>query len=61
MPPDSLETVRRDINRRLRPILADMPEAEFETLVAGMAEIEWKYLHRDPLDRSVSKELWPPR
>lgn len=40
-----LESIRRDIARRLRPTCADMPEEEFEKMVARMALIEWKHLN----------------
>jgi hypothetical protein len=44
-PPPNLEAVRRDIAQRLRPTCADMPEEEFEKMVARMALLEWKYLN----------------
>ena len=40
-----LEAIRRDIAERLRPTCADMPEEEFEKMVARMALIEWKHLN----------------
>ena len=43
--PMKLESIRRDIARRLRPTCADMPEEEFEKMVARMALIEWKHLN----------------
>ena len=44
-PPTNLESVRRDIAQRLRPTCADMPEEEFEKMVARIALIKWKYLN----------------
>ena len=41
----NLESIRRDIARRLRPSCASMPEEEFEKMVARMALIEWKHLN----------------
>jgi hypothetical protein len=40
-----LESIRRDIAKRLRASCADMPEEEFEKMVARMALIEWKHLN----------------
>ena len=40
----NLESMRRDIAKRLRSSCADMPEDEFETMVTRMALIEWKHL-----------------
>jgi hypothetical protein len=44
-PPTKLESIRRDIAERLRPTCANMPEEEFEKMVARMALIEWKHLN----------------
>lgn len=44
-PPTNLESIRRDIVERLRPTCANMPEEEFEKMVARMALIEWKHLN----------------
>ena len=44
-PPMNLESIRRDIAERLRATCADMPQEEFEKLVARMALIEWKHLN----------------
>ena len=44
-PPTNLQSIRRDIAERLRPTCADMPEEEFEKMVARMALIEWKHLN----------------
>jgi hypothetical protein len=44
-PPTNLESIRRDITERLRPTCANMPEEEFEKMVARMALIEWKHLN----------------
>ena len=41
----NLEAIRRDIARRLRPSCANMPEEEFEKMVARMALIEWKHVN----------------
>jgi hypothetical protein len=43
--PTNLESIRRDIALRLRPSCANMPEDEFEKMVARMALIEWKHLN----------------
>ena len=40
-----LESIRHDIATRLRPSCANMPEEEFEKMVARMALIEWKHLN----------------
>jgi hypothetical protein len=40
-----LESIRRDIAERLRPTCADMPQDEFDKMVARMALIEWKHLN----------------
>ena len=44
-PPTNLKSIRRDITERLRPTCANMPEEEFEKMVARMALIEWKHLN----------------
>jgi hypothetical protein len=41
----NLEALRRDIAKRLRPSCANMPEEEFEKMVARMALIEWKHIN----------------
>lgn len=41
----NLESIRRDIAERLRPSCRNMPEDEFEKMVARMALIEWKHLN----------------
>ena len=41
----NLEAIRRDIAKRLRPSCADMPEEEFDKMVARIALIEWKHLN----------------
>jgi hypothetical protein len=43
--PSNLESIRRDIAERLRPSCLNMPEDEFEKMVARMALIEWKHLN----------------
>jgi hypothetical protein len=40
-----LESIRRDIAERLRPSCLNMPEDEFDKMVARMALIEWKHLN----------------
>ena len=40
----NLESMRRDIAKRLRSSCADMPEEEFDKMVTRMALIEWKHL-----------------
>lgn len=40
----NLESIRRDIAKRLRSSCADMPEEEFDKMVTRMALIEWKHL-----------------
>ena len=42
-PNQGLEATRRKIAERVRPVCADMPEEEFETMVTRMALIEWKH------------------
>jgi hypothetical protein len=44
-PTPNLESIRRDIAERLRPTCANMPEEEFEKMVARMALIEWKHIN----------------
>ncbi|HEV7837723.1 MAG TPA: hypothetical protein VGO75_06615 [Gemmatimonadaceae bacterium] len=41
----NLESIRRDIAKRLRPTCLNMPEEEFEKMVSRMALIEWKHLN----------------
>jgi hypothetical protein len=41
----NLESIRRDIAKRLRPTCADMPQDDFDKMVARMALIEWKHLN----------------
>ena len=41
----TLEAIRRDIAKRLRPSCTNMPEEEFDKMVARMALIEWKHLN----------------
>lgn len=41
----NLQSIRRDIAERLRSTCADMPEEEFEKMVARMALIEWKHIN----------------
>ena len=41
----NLESIRRDIAERLRPSCRNMPEDEFEKMVARIALIEWKHLN----------------
>ena len=43
--PMNLESIRRDIAKRLRPTCLNMPEEEFEKMVARMALIAWKHLN----------------
>ena len=43
--PMNLESIRRDIAERLRPSCLNMPDDEFEKMVARMALIEWKHLN----------------
>jgi len=43
--PMTLESIRRDIAERLRPSCADMPQEEFDAMVARMALIEWKHIN----------------
>jgi hypothetical protein len=44
-PATTLKSIRRDIAERLRPTCANMPEDEFEKMVARMALMEWKHLN----------------
>ncbi|HVS59451.1 MAG TPA: hypothetical protein VHE82_02030 [Gemmatimonadaceae bacterium] len=44
-PPTNLKSIRRDIAERLRPTCANMPEEEFEKMIARMALLEWKHLN----------------
>lgn len=41
----NLQSIRRDIAERLRSTCADMPEEEFEKMVARMALMEWKHIN----------------
>ena len=41
----NLNSIRKDIAQRLRPMCADMPEEEFEKMVTRMALIEWKHFN----------------
>ena len=49
----SVESIRRAIAARVRPACADMPEDEFETMVARMALIEWKHFNDSTPTRRV--------
>jgi len=54
-PPTNLESIRRDIAERLRVTCADMPQEEFEKMVARMALIEWKHLNNaTPTSQMIS-------
>jgi hypothetical protein len=44
-PLKNLESIRRDIAKRLRPTCAHMSEEDFDRMVARMALIEWKHLN----------------
>jgi hypothetical protein len=44
-PPTSLESLRRDIAKRLRTTCAHMPDDVFEKLVSRIALIVWKHLN----------------
>ena len=55
-PTPNLKAIRQGIAERLRSTCADMPEEDFEKMVARMALIEWKHLNdatptRHPLSR----------
>jgi hypothetical protein len=41
----NLQSIRRDIAARLRPLCANMSEEEFEKMVARMALIEWRHFN----------------
>jgi hypothetical protein len=41
----TLQSIRRDIMKRLGSLCANMSEEEFEKLVARMALIEWRHLN----------------
>ena len=45
IPPKDLESIRRDIAKRLRLTCSNMSDEEFEKMVARMALIEWKHLN----------------
>ena len=38
-----LETLRRDIEARIRPIVPDLSDEEFEALIERMAQLQYKY------------------
>ena len=40
---NNLEAIRKTIADRIRPVCPNMPEDEFDTMVARMALIEWKH------------------
>ena len=50
----NLQSIRRDIAERLRSTCADMPEEEFEKMVARMALIEWKHINDATPTRNTS-------
>ena len=55
-PSTNLESIRRDIAERLRPTCADMPEEDFEKMVARMALMEWKHINdATPTSRMQSR------
>ena len=38
-----LEILRRDIEARIRPIVPDLSDEEFEALIERMAQLQYKY------------------
>lgn len=51
-----LEELKEDIAQRIRPVLLDLPEAEFDALVKRMAELQYKYEQRRRADMFESGE-----
>lgn len=54
---DRIERTRREVAARLRPVCADMPQAEFDQLVEDVAAVSIKYAVRraDDLFRTPEK------
>lgn len=50
----NLKSIRKDIAERLRPMCANMPDEEFEKMVARMALIEWKHFNDATPTRNLS-------
>jgi hypothetical protein len=48
--PGSVEVQRRELARRLRPLYAAMSKAEFERMVARIAEVELYGSSVEPID-----------
>ena len=57
----SVESIRKAIAERVRPACADMPEEEFETMVARMALIEWKHYNDSTPTRRAAIHAVPPQ
>ena len=38
-----LEALRRDLETRIRPLVPDLSEDEFRTLIERMAQLQYKY------------------
>ena len=51
-----LVELKEDIAQRIRPVVRDLPEAEFDALVARMAELQYKYEQRRRADMFESGE-----
>ena len=45
-----LVELKEDIAQRIRPVMRDLPEAEFDALVERMAELQYKYEQRRRAD-----------
>ena len=58
-----LDALRRDLAARIRPLVPDLSEDEFQALIERMAQLQYKYEARraeDFFDRETSREE-PPR
>jgi hypothetical protein len=38
-----LEALRRDLETRIRPLVPDLSDAEFQALIERMAQLQYKY------------------
>jgi hypothetical protein len=54
-----LEALRRDLEARIRPLVPDLSDDEFQALIERMAQLQYKYEARraeDFFDRQSSQE-----
>jgi hypothetical protein len=57
-----LDALRRDLTARIRPLVPDLSDDEFEALIERMAQLQYKYEARraeDFFDRETGHEKPP--